>query len=265
MADDPRTLALTFDNLGEAAELERGLWPHDRPLGRHPSATTVLPRLLDELDDLGLRATFCLEALNCELYPAAIEAIAARGHELALHGWRHEPWRDLPAEREDELLARGRAAFAALGVDVRGFRPPGGEPTTRSAALLTAHGFAWISPVGEQPQRWASLAYVPFAWTLVDALYRLPSFATRREALGAGRAPLSPAATADRLLAALARPGAGARSATLILHPFLMQDDAGFAAASRVLGGVRALEDGGLRVGTVAEVAAALGLPPRSA
>ena len=62
-------IALTFDNLGEAADLERGLWPDDAPLGRHPSVTVALPRLLDELADLDLRATFCVEALNCELYP----------------------------------------------------------------------------------------------------------------------------------------------------------------------------------------------------
>ena len=30
---------LTFDNLGEAADLERGRWPADAPLGRHASVT----------------------------------------------------------------------------------------------------------------------------------------------------------------------------------------------------------------------------------
>ena len=73
-------IALTFDNLGEAADLERGLWPADAPLGHHPSVTVALPRLLDALDDLGLRATFCVEALNCEVYPDAVRGIAARGH-----------------------------------------------------------------------------------------------------------------------------------------------------------------------------------------
>src|SRR3712207_8140885 len=32
MAGDWRALALTFDNLGEAADLERGEWPADEPL-----------------------------------------------------------------------------------------------------------------------------------------------------------------------------------------------------------------------------------------
>ena len=60
-------IALTFDNLGEAADLERGLWPESEPLGAHVSVTAVLPRLLDELDELGLRATVCVEAINCEM------------------------------------------------------------------------------------------------------------------------------------------------------------------------------------------------------
>jgi hypothetical protein len=41
-----RKLAVTFDNLGEAFELERGAWPADRPRGRHPSVVRALPRVL---------------------------------------------------------------------------------------------------------------------------------------------------------------------------------------------------------------------------
>jgi hypothetical protein len=81
-------IALTFDNLGEAADLERGLWPARAPLGDHPSVTEALPWLLDTLDALSLRATFCVEALNCEVYPRAVVEIAGRGHEVAMHGFR---------------------------------------------------------------------------------------------------------------------------------------------------------------------------------
>ena len=101
-------VVLTFDNLGEASELERGTWPADEPLGRHPSVTEALPRLLDELDAHGLTATFFVEGINCELYPDAVREIAARGHEVGVHGWRHETWGSWRPPRARAARARRR-------------------------------------------------------------------------------------------------------------------------------------------------------------
>jgi peptidoglycan/xylan/chitin deacetylase (PgdA/CDA1 family) len=85
-------LSVTFDNLGEAAELELGLWPEGKALGGHPSVARTLPRLLNLLEQAGVRATFFVEGLNAELYPDALRSIAAAGHEVACHAWRHEQW-----------------------------------------------------------------------------------------------------------------------------------------------------------------------------
>ena len=243
-------IALTFDNLGEAADLERGLWPARAPLGDHPSVTEALPWLLDTLDALSLRATFCVEALNCELYPGAVAEIGARGHEVAMHGFRHEPWAALSAGREDALLARGRAAFAALGLDVSGFRPPGGTLGARGGAPLAARGFRWCSPEGTRRGRDGTLAVVPFAWPLVDAFHRLDSFAA-----GRGAAPLGPEAAVDAILAALD----AAAEPTVILHPFLMIADDERAATRRVLAHIAGLVAAGrAHVAPAGELAAAL-------
>ena len=91
----PSALVLTIDNLGEARALERGTQPPDAPVGDDPSVTEALPWLLDELESAGLTATFFVEAINTELYPDALKQIAARGHGLGLHGWRHEEWTSL--------------------------------------------------------------------------------------------------------------------------------------------------------------------------
>src|SRR6476469_4204183 len=118
------TLSLTFDNLGEAAEIGAGaLAPDASGIGSHPTATAVLPGLLDRLATRGLRATFFIEGLNAELYPDLLREIDARGHEVAYHAWTHEWWGGLPAPRQAGTLARGIAAFGELGLEVAGLRP----------------------------------------------------------------------------------------------------------------------------------------------
>jgi peptidoglycan/xylan/chitin deacetylase (PgdA/CDA1 family) len=223
-----RTLALTFDNLGEAADLERG----HRPAGPHPSVT-VLPWLLDALDERELHATFFVEAINAEQHPHALRAIAARGHEVGCHAWRHERWDELDPDEEAQTLTRSVAALRELGLDVRGFRPPGGELNAGTPELLRAHGLDWCSPHGTRAERRPDgLAILPFAWPLVDAYHRLEHFADLREAKGDPAAPLDPAATAARLEAELARAPA---PACLVLHPFLAADPDGAAALRRIL------------------------------
>jgi peptidoglycan/xylan/chitin deacetylase (PgdA/CDA1 family) len=218
---------LTFDNLGEAAELERGTWPSGEPLGHHRSVTTVLPRLLDELDANGLRATFFVEGINCELYPEALVEIAARGHELGVHGWRHEPWAQLAADRERELLTRADEAFRVLGLAPGGFRPPGGAGTGQTAALLAELGYTYWSraaPVSPAP----GLADLTFDWDLVDAYWLMERFADQRRGRGDPGDPLAPAAVGDRL--ARASP-----EDVLVLHPFLMLDEAWWEQVCRLM------------------------------
>ena len=220
-------MRLTFDNLGEAAELERGTWPVGEPLGHHRSVTAVLPRLLDELDVHGRRATFFVEGINCELYPEALREIVARGHELGVHGWRHEPWAQLAPGRERELLARADGAFRALGLAPGGFRPPGGAATAQTAALLGELGYTYWSradPVTPVP----GLDDLTFDWKLVDAYWLMDRFAEQRRGRGDPRDPLAPSAVGERL--ARARP-----DDVLVLHPFLMLDEAWWEQVCRLL------------------------------
>lgn len=221
--DRSAPIVLTFDNLGEAAAIERGTWSGEVPIGSDPSVTEALPWLLDELDAHRLRATFFVEAINCEHNPAALREIAARGHELAVHGWRHELWEALAPQAERRLLARCVAAFAGLGLSVAGFRPPGGEPTAATAALLAQAGFDYWSPV-DSPEGGGEggPVRVPFEWELVDAYHLMERFEGLRVARGDNPAPQSPRAVGQRLIAALAP--RGDRPRTLILHPFLMLD-----------------------------------------
>jgi peptidoglycan/xylan/chitin deacetylase (PgdA/CDA1 family) len=243
------TLVLTFDNLGEAADIERGLWPSGHATGAHGSVAQALPRLLELLAEHGLTATFFVEAINTRMYPDALRAIVAGGHEIGHHGWRHETWSSLGPEREAELLGRGMRAFAALGIPVEGFRPPGGVLSARSHALLPGAGVRWCSPEGDAPRMVGGVAELPFAWEDVDAYYLLPSFADVRRPGGDPMRPLSPAEAGARMRDRVDDLVEDGGSRTAILHPFLALEPETLAAQSAFLAHVAARRDAGeLRV-----------------
>jgi peptidoglycan/xylan/chitin deacetylase (PgdA/CDA1 family) len=258
-APESRTVVLTIDNLGEAAEIEQGTWPPGAPRGQHPSVTRALPRLLDLLDTIALRATFFVEAINAREYPAALLEIAARGHELGFHAWRHERWADLRGDDEQDVIDRSFAAYALLGLEVRAFRPPGGGLNPQTTRRLRAAGVSWCSAKGERAGvDDAAMAHLPFRWDLVDATYLYRPFAALRAERGLPEEPLAPEQGLARLSGALgAEPDPVA--ATVILHPFLMADDAAWPAYElllRELAGRAAAGD--IRVLPGGEVAAGL-------
>jgi hypothetical protein len=233
-----RPILLSFDNLGEASELERGTWPSGRELGRHPSVLEALPRLLDELERHRLSGTFFVEAINCELYPEALREIAARGHELGAHGWRHEDWAGLTPEREREALQRSARAFAELGLPVTGFRPPGGTLLPTSLASLQASGFTWCSPAGGPHGMRNAIVTLPFEWELVDAYHLMKRFGPLRRERGDRTEGKTPGELASHLSAILnggASRGGDAGVQTLILHPFLMLDEAWWRGVRELL------------------------------
>ncbi len=79
----PDHVALTFDD------------------GPDPVST---PLFLDVLDGLGVRATFFVLGENVVRHPAQARELARRGHELAVHGWSHDPpWLPSPARDAREL------------------------------------------------------------------------------------------------------------------------------------------------------------------
>jgi len=231
---------ITFDNLGEVTALQRGEFPEGEPLGRHFSVRRALPRILDLLDEVGLRATFFVEGLNTELYPETLAAIAAAGHEVAYHGWCHEEWADLEPGEEAELLSRGVRALDELGLRPLGFRPPGGDLNAGSLRLLRELGFTHCSPAGDAVAVREGVAILPFAWPLVDAYHYLPRFAGMR----GSDAPRSPEEFARILGGALEDAVAEGRHSSVVFHAFLAEPEDRFAVMRCHLQAVRGLVDG---------------------
>ncbi len=213
-------LCLSFDNLGEAAEIELGATP--ARLGEHPTATRVLPSLLDTLGKHDLAATFFVEGLNAELYPEALKAIAAAGHEVGYHAWRHEQWGELGATEQAENLARGTAAFGELGIEVAGMRPPGGQLGPDGPGVLREAGLRYASPAGSGVGVEDGVALVPFQWRHVDATCVLPPLAPVREQMTGSPDPLDAAAFLAYLDAEVERLEQGA-FISIVLHLSLLE------------------------------------------
>ena len=138
-------VCLTFDNLGEAADIEFGRWPKNRAVGSHHSAVRDLPAIHEVLHT---KVTAFFEAWNLHVYPDALHAVAEAGHEIGCHGMRHEIWCNLTADQELDHLKRCRDDFAHYDIDVVGLRPPGGIAAWSSPEMLVKSGMTYVSPLG---------------------------------------------------------------------------------------------------------------------
>jgi peptidoglycan/xylan/chitin deacetylase (PgdA/CDA1 family) len=215
-------LCLSFDNLGEAAELELGALPEDAPLGEHFTAMRVVPEVLAALRERELPATFFVEGLNTEHYPDALETIAAAGHELGYHAWRHEQWGELSAAEQAGNLDRGLAAFRGLGqgggVELTGLRPPGGRLGAGGLDVLREAGLRYCSPAGAGAGVESGIALLPFQWQHVDATCVLPPLAPAREEMTGSPDPLDPDVFLAHLEAEISRLSREGGFAVIVLH-----------------------------------------------
>jgi peptidoglycan/xylan/chitin deacetylase (PgdA/CDA1 family) len=196
----------------------------------------VLPRILQVLDRERVRCTYFAEGWSAERYPDALRALAERGHEVGYHGWRHEHWRDIGSrELERDLIARGVATMRQRGIQLRGFRPPGGTLTPWTLELLREHGFAYVSPAARRAALLDGLVALPFRWTAIDAYYFFDAFAPLRREFGDPADPLPPERLVDGVERALEDVVRTGGYLSLLFHPFLEAVEERFAAMASVI------------------------------
>jgi peptidoglycan/xylan/chitin deacetylase (PgdA/CDA1 family) len=134
-------------------------------------------RVMEALDQYGLRATAALNSRVCELYPDVVEESLKRGWEIMAHGeyaTRMITAR-MPIDQERELIARSRDAItAATGKAPAGWLSPGVSESPNTPGLLAEAGFTYTGDWcnDDQPFRFrvptGKLTGVPYTLAVND-------------------------------------------------------------------------------------------------
>jgi polysaccharide deacetylase family protein (PEP-CTERM system associated) len=107
--------------------------------------------LLALFDECGVRATFFILGLVCEKYPHLIADIKARGHELATHGYSHQPVSDMSRQEFSEDLKQSIDLLEDVtGEQVYGYRAPDFSVNTSSLwamEVMIEHGIRYDSSI----------------------------------------------------------------------------------------------------------------------
>jgi polysaccharide deacetylase family protein (PEP-CTERM system associated) len=112
--------------------ISRSAW--DRYPSRVVANTQRILRLLAEFD---LHATFFILGWIADRHPELVSDIAARGHEIATHGYWHEiVYRQTPAEFAADLRQSLDAIKRACGLQPVGYRAPSFSITKQSLWAL---------------------------------------------------------------------------------------------------------------------------------
>jgi peptidoglycan/xylan/chitin deacetylase (PgdA/CDA1 family) len=184
---EPLPIGLTFDLDAETLWLARepslahdAVWVSQ---GRY-GPKVGLPRILNLLADYEILATFFIPGLVIERYPASVQAILEKGHEVAHHSYSHRWVGSLSAADERDELERGIAAIeGATGSRPVGWRSPAAAFSEITLSLLEEYGFDYSSNMFDDDKpylltnggRTTAIVELPFAWVLDDAAFWLYS------------------------------------------------------------------------------------------
>lgn len=189
-------------------------------------------RLLDLFDRRRVKATFFVlgDAANRE--PGVVRAIAARGHEIACHGWSHElVYRQAPQVFRQETRRAKRLLEDLSGAPVTGYRASTFSIVARSLwalDVLAEEGFLYdssIAPVRHDRYGIPDSPRAPHLRTLASGA-RITEFPVScgsllgwRLPVGGGFFRLLPLGWTRRALASHTAPG------TIYLHPWEFDPD----------------------------------------
>ncbi|MCP3425574.1 polysaccharide deacetylase family protein [Rothia sp. AR01] len=258
-ASAPGAVVLCFDLDGPSGDalVSGALW--DKPgffcqgaYGPH----RAVPRILEILRELGLRATFFTPGWVVRTWPELCVRIREAGHEVSGHGDLHEQFFGRPVEEQRAVLESAQESFASvLGERAAGFRAPSGDYDPATPQLLVEAGYAYSSSLrsGDRPflRRDVPLVELPAKSMFDDyayfAYHRAPDFPRGLDRVASYRTTFDTWSLEARAAAA------EGLTVSTIWHPKVIGTPGRLIEMERFLTGL--LEEGAVRFRTAHDVA----------
>lgn len=151
-------------------------------------AKVGVPKILDTLEEEGLKGTFFVPGWTAEKHTSRVEAIVRGGHEVGHHSYSHRWAADDPDLEVEEMEKGLEALKRTVGVVPKGYRSPAGEVSANLFRLLGKHDFLYDSSLMDDinPYRHVLEAgtngpiELPWHWSLDDAPFALFSIKSPR-------------------------------------------------------------------------------------
>jgi peptidoglycan/xylan/chitin deacetylase (PgdA/CDA1 family) len=173
-------VALSFDADHETNPLREGDESPMRVSAGHYGSRRGVPRIRALLARERLPVTFFYPAVSALLHPEEVRALAAEGHEIAIHSWIHERNTTLPYRAERELSLRAAEVLERLaGRPPVGMRTASWDFSPNTLSIIREMGLLYDSSLMADDDAYELLAdgepsgivELPPEWIRDDAVY----------------------------------------------------------------------------------------------
>jgi peptidoglycan/xylan/chitin deacetylase (PgdA/CDA1 family) len=155
--------------------------------GRY-GATVGVPKVLDTLEEAGVKGTFFVPGWTAENHTSRLEMILKGGHEVGHHSYSHRWAGDSVSDSVEEMEKGLDALKRTVGVMPKGYRSPAGEVNEVLFKLLQKHNFLYDSSLMDHinpyrhtlPDGTKGPIELPWHWSLDDAPFALFSIKNPR-------------------------------------------------------------------------------------
>ncbi len=114
--------------------------------------STLLENIFNVLESYQAKFTFPLIASIATENPMLTHSILRRGHEVAVHGFKHVNYSYITEKQQANDIKSAVDAFKGLKIPVFGFRAPYNVYTEVTPKLVEKHGFLWDIGIGYNPK-----------------------------------------------------------------------------------------------------------------